>query len=145
MNWRMLVPRRQSLINNEPMHLIQRIGLQLKMQDGGWEHYTNSIYNAYVQNSQLKIVVIEPSTYNSTVWSSESLRELTFGVFATKIRLLYGKGLWPAWWLLGRDHQYNLIYPTTGEIDILEMWRGSSMTNYTDQFAHGTFHWNSAS
>ena len=115
------------------------------MMDGGLQHYVDSIYNAYVQNNQLTLVVNEPPLYNSSCLTSEDLQEFTYGVFAAKIRLLYGKGLWPAWWLLGHDSKYGLRWPTTGEIDILEMWGGSQQPNYTDQFAHGTLHFNNQS
>ncbi len=115
------------------------------MQDAGSQHYVDSIYNAYVQNGQLTIVIMEPPKYNSSCLSSENLQEFTFAVFAAKIRLPYGKGLWPAWWLLGHDHKYGLTRPTTGEIDILEMWGGSHVTNFTDQIAHATCHFNNQS
>jgi hypothetical protein len=109
------------------------------------EHYIDSIYNAYVQNNQLILTIMGPPTYNSSCLSSEDLQEFTFGVFAAKIRLPYGKGLWPAWWLVGHDHKYGLIRPTTGEIDIVEMWGGSHVTNFTDQIAHATIHFNNQS
>jgi hypothetical protein len=39
----------------------------------------------------------------------------------------------------------NLTWLTNGEIDILEMWGGSKTPNFTDQYAHGTLHWNNES
>lgn len=78
----------------------------------------DSIYNAYVQNDQLTIVTMEPPKYNSSCLSSENLQEFTFAVFDAKIRLPYGK-----------DHKYGLTRLTTGEVDILEMWGGSHVTN----------------
>jgi beta-glucanase (GH16 family) len=136
----------QATINGQPAYSPnQENWASYHMQDGGWEHYTDSIYNAYVQNGQLTLVVMEPPTYNSSCLSSENLQEFTFGVFAAKIRLPYGRGLWPAWWLLGHDQKYGLTWPTTGEIDILEMWGGNNVSNYTDQFAHGTLHFNNQS
>lgn len=43
------------------------------------------------------------------------------------------------------DHRYNLTWPTTGEIDIVEMF-GSMINNYTgDMHPHATVHWNNAS
>ncbi len=66
-------------------------------------------------------------------------------LYAPVLCLPYGKGIWPAWWLVGHDHKYNLTWPTVGEIDILEMWGGSKISNYTDQYAHGTVHWNNQS
>jgi beta-glucanase (GH16 family) len=110
----------------------------------GLENFTDSIYNAYIQNSQLKIVAIKEG-YTSGMLSSQNLQEFTFGIFAAKIRLPYGKGMWPAWWLRGDDHRYNLTWPTVGEIDILEMWGGTKVPHFTDQYVHGTIHWNNES
>jgi beta-glucanase (GH16 family) len=45
----------------------------------------------------------------------------------------------------GNGVQYGLGWPTAGEIDILEMYGGNSVANYTDQNAHGTVHWNNQS
>lgn len=136
----------QATINGQPAYAPNPENWAFyNMMDGGWEHYVDSIYHAYVQNNQLTLAVTGPSTYNSSCLTSENLQEFTYGVFAAKIRLPYGKGLWPAWWLLGHDSKYGLRWPTTGEIDILEMWGGGQVSNYTDQFAHGTLHFNNMS
>ena len=112
--------------------------------DDGIENYTDSIYNAYVQNNQLTIVAMK-ERYTSAMLTAENLQEFTFGVFAAKICLPYGKGIWSAWWMYGDDHQTGLSWSTVGEIDTLEMWGGSEMANYRDQYAHGTVHWNNQS
>lgn len=112
--------------------------------DGGMGNYTDSIYNSYVQDGQLTIVAMrEPLT--SAMLRSQHLQEFIFGTFAAKIRLPYGQGMWPAWWLKGVDYQYNLTWPTTGEIDILEMVGGKIRANLTDHCAFGTIHWNNES
>jgi beta-glucanase (GH16 family) len=41
--------------------------------------------------------------------------DFTYGSAAARIKMTEGKGLWPAWWLLGNDR-----WPQTGEIDIME-------------------------
>ena len=41
--------------------------------------------------------------------------EFTYGTAAARIKMTEGKGLWPAWWLLGNGN-----WPQTGEIDIME-------------------------
>jgi beta-glucanase (GH16 family) len=110
----------------------------------GLENFTDSIQNTYVQNNKLTIVAMKQG-YTSGMLSSQNLQEFTFGIFAAKIHLPYGKGIWPAWWLRGDDHRYNLTWPTVGEIDILEMWGGSKMPYFTDQYIHGTIHWNNQS
>ena len=137
----------QAIINGQPAYApnpnnwAHRLGYHL---DDGIERYTNSIQNAYVQNNQLIIVAIHDG-YTSAMLSSCDLQEFTFGVFAAKIRVPYGRGMWPAWWMVGNDHRYNLSWPTTGEIDILEMY-GGTVNNYTgDLIPHANVHWNNAS
>jgi beta-glucanase (GH16 family) len=113
--------------------------------DIGIETFTDSIQNAYVQNSQLKIVAIKEKGYTSALLSSLNLQEFALGVFAAKIRLPYGQGIWPAWWMVGNGEKYNLTWPTTGEIDILEMIGGNKRANLTDKNAQGTIHFNNQS
>ena len=139
----------QAIINGQPAYSPNpanwrhEIGMHL---DGGLENYSNSIYNSYVQNGQLTIVAMkENESYISSMLSSCFRQEFTFGKFVAKIILPYGRGIWPAWWMVGQDHRYNLSWPTTGEIDILEMWGGNNKINFTDQYAHATIHWNNAS
>jgi len=111
---------------------------------GGIQNYTDSIYNAYVQKSQLTIVALKEG-YTSAMLHSQFLQEFTFGIFAAKIRLPYGQGMWPAWWMVGNALKYSLHWPTDGEIDILEMYGGNKRPNMTDQCARGTIHWNNES
>jgi hypothetical protein len=46
---------------------------------------------------------------------------------------------------VGHDHETNLNWPSVGEIDTMEMYGGSKIPNYTDQYAHATVHWNNQS
>ena len=112
----------------------------------GIQNYTDSIYNSYVQNNQLTIAVLKESCTSARL-RSQNLQQFAFGIFAAKIRLPYGQGICPAWWLLGNGDKYNVSWPTTGEIDILEMPRGNKNSTGTrsDQTAHATVHWNSKS
>ncbi len=50
--------------------------------------------------------------------------EFTYGTAAARIKMTEGKGLWPAWWLLG-----NGGWPQTGEIDIMEFVGESEWVN----------------
>jgi beta-glucanase (GH16 family) len=137
----------QAIINGKPAYApnpknwLRRPGTH---RDEGLENYTESIQNSYIQNGHLKIVAMKEG-YQSAMLSSTGLQEFTFGIFAAKIRLPFGKGIWPAWWMYGHDYKNNLTWPTVGEIDILEMFGGSQMPNYTDQYAHATVHWNNQS
>jgi beta-glucanase (GH16 family) len=139
----------QAIINGQPAYApnpknwAHKIGPDI---DGGIQNYTDSIQNAYVQNNQLTIAVLKESC-TSAMLRGQDLQEFTFGVFAAKIRLPYGQGMWPAWWMVGNAVKYKLWWPTEGEIDILEMIGGNTRpnVNLTDQYAHATVHWNNQS
>ena len=113
--------------------------------NGGLQNYTNSTDNVYVQDNQLTIVA-QKEGFTSGMLSSVYLQQFTFGKFAAKLRTPYGKGMWPAWWLVGNAWDtYHLYWPTVGEIDILEMVGGEKGQQPGDEVAHGTVHWNNAS
>ena len=49
----------------------------------------------------------------------------TYGRIAARIQLPYGRGIWPAFWMLGSNIDENggdTPWPDSGEIDILEMY-----------------------
>ncbi len=46
--------------------------------------------------------------YTSAMCQCYNLQQLTFGTFVAKMRLPYGQGMWPAWWLLGNGNKYKL-------------------------------------
>ncbi len=101
----------------------------------GWgnqelQYYTNRTENVKVENGFLLITAQEESfegaSYTSARLKTEGLFEQQYGRFEARIRLPYGKGLWPAFWLLGNDCDTN-IWPQCGEIDIME-YLGDSPT-----------------
>ena len=108
--------------------------------DNGWgnnelQYYTNRRENASVQNGVLIVSAIEESFQGSGYTSARLLTkgkfEQTYGRFEARIRLPYGQGMWPAFWLLGADcgdgTDGTLVWPACGEIDIMEN-RGSEPT-----------------
>ncbi|MBT4033358.1 MAG: glycoside hydrolase family 16 protein [Candidatus Marinimicrobia bacterium] len=71
--------------------------------------------------------------YTSARITTQGLRESTYGRFEARIKLPWGQGLWPAFWLLGSD--FNTAgWPHCGEIDIME-YRGQEPS-----IIHGTLH-----
>jgi len=71
--------------------------------------------------------------YTSARMTTQGVFETTFGRFEARIKLPWGQGLWPAFWLLGSD--FNTAgWPHCGEIDIME-YRGQEPT-----IIHGTLH-----
>jgi beta-glucanase (GH16 family) len=111
--------------------------------DNGWgnaelQSYTNNPENVSLDGEgNLAITAIE-ATPGSYVFSSariktQGLFDQTYGRFEARIKLPYGPGIWPAFWMLGSDIDSN-PWPQCGEIDIME-FRGQE-TN----LIHGTLH-----
>lgn len=59
--------------------------------------------------------------------------DVTYGRVESRIKLPYGQGMWPAFWMLGTDHM-TTGWPQCGEIDIME-FRGQNPDTI-----HGTLH-----
>ena len=97
--------------------------------ENGWgnnelQYYTNRTENVTVQNGVL-IISAKQEEFNGASYTSARLLtkgkfEQTYGRFEARIRLPYGQGLWPAFWLLGDDSNGTEIWPQIGEIDIME-------------------------
>jgi beta-glucanase (GH16 family) len=94
----------------------------------GWgnnelQYYTDRTENVTVENGYLLITAKEEafngSNYTSARIKSEGLFEQAYGRFEARIKVPYGKGYWPAFWLLGNDCDQN-AWPQCGEIDIME-------------------------
>ncbi|PTX61548.1 glycosyl hydrolase family 16 [Kordia periserrulae] len=83
--------------------------------------YTSNAENVEVQNGLLVITARENGSggYTSARIKTEGLFEQQYGRFEARIRLPQGKGLWPAFWLLGNNCDQN-PWPACGEIDIME-------------------------
>jgi len=94
----------------------------------GWgnnelQYYTDRPENVVAQNGVLIITAREESFEGSNYTSARLLTkgkfERQYGRFEARIWLPSGKGIWPAFWMLGADIDTN-IWPGCGEIDILE-------------------------
>jgi beta-glucanase (GH16 family) len=101
----------------------------------GWgnnelEYYTDRPENIKVENGMLKITAIkEPymgSSYTSARILSKGKFAQKYGRFEARIKMPYGQGMWPAFWLLG-DNSDIVTWPDCGEIDIME-FRGQQPT-----------------
>lgn len=73
------------------------------------------------------------SAYTSARITTEGLFEKTYGRFEASIKLPWGQGLWPAFWLLGANID-DVGWPDCGEIDIME-FRGQETSRI-----HGSLH-----
>ncbi len=101
----------------------------------GWgnnelEYYTDRTENVTVQNGYLIITAIKESYKGSGYTSARLLTkgkfDQTYGRFEARMKLPWGQGLWPAFWMLGADIDSN-PWPAAGEIDIMES-RGQEPT-----------------
>ncbi len=94
------------------------------------QYYTNRSENVIVQNGHLIITArkeaFEGSGYTSARLTTRGKFEQAYGRYEARIRLPYGQGIWPAFWLLGADTQGE-VWPQIGEIDIME-YRGQNPT-----------------
>src|ERR1022692_1508119 len=120
---------------------------------GGWgnneaETYTNSPNNVF-QDGQGNLVIraIRDSSGNYTSarlqtgapGASTQTTDLRwqYGRIEARIKLPFGQGVWPAFWMLGEDVA-TVSWPTCGEVDIMENFgtfnNNASINNGT---AHG--------
>ncbi len=110
--------------------------------DWGWgnnelQYYTDRSENIKVEDGMLHITALQESYegagYTSARILTKGLFEQTYGRFETRIKLPWGQGIWPAFWLLGNNID-DVSWPQCGEIDIME-YRGQNPTE-----ALGTVH-----
>lgn len=90
-----------------------------------WEAYTNRPENVRVENGMLVIEareepeLIAGRNYSSARIKTQGLHAWQYGRIEARIKLPYGQGIWPAFWMLGDDINKK-GWPAAGEIDILE-------------------------
>jgi len=114
---------------------------------GGWgnnelEYYTNRIQNAWQQDGNLLIKVLQEKYKGadgvSRNFTSARLKTLgkfsqTYGRFEARMKIPRGQGIWPAFWMLGNDIE-KPGWPDCGEIDIMEN------IGKEPALVHGTIH-----
>jgi beta-glucanase (GH16 family) len=107
--------------------------------NGELEDYTNRPENVRVENGMLIIEArsesYEGARYTSARLKSQSLQEFQYGRIEARMKLPYGQGIWPAFWMLGNDIGRTASWPGCGEIDILEYIGKTPDTIY--QTIHG--------
>jgi beta-glucanase (GH16 family) len=88
-----------------------------------WQFYTDRPENARIENGMLVIEAREEQfvsrNYTSARLKTEGLFSFTYGRVEARMKLPFGNGIWPAFWMLGDD--FALVgWPRCGEIDIME-------------------------
>lgn len=116
----------------------------------GWgneelQYYTGSSENACLDGAgNLAIAVRRPDPqvrdsrysgcgYTSARLISKDRMAVRYGLVQARIRLPLGRGIWPAFWMLGQDID-EVGWPQCGEIDIMENFGKDPAT------VHGTVH-----
>ncbi|MGE5811545.1 MAG: family 16 glycosylhydrolase, partial [Ignavibacteria bacterium] len=111
----------------------------------GWgnnelQFYTNRDVNSYIDSGKLVIKAVAENysgrSYTSARLKTQGKRFWQYGKVESRLKLPFGQGIWPAFWMLGENITYT-GWPACGEIDIMEMIGGSGRENTV----HGTAHW----
>lgn len=102
------------------------------------QYYTAEPRNAFIENGALVIQALKES-YNGKAYTSARLntdhkKDWLYGRVDVRAKLPYGRGMWPAIWMLPTDWVYG-GWPASGEIDIMELL-GHEPTKI-----YGTIHW----
>jgi beta-glucanase (GH16 family) len=93
---------------------------------GGWgnnelQNYTNSTANVNVSGGTLKINAIESGgNYTSGRIVTKNKAYFAYGKMVARLKLPFGQGIWPAFWMLPNDNYYG-GWPYSGELDIMEL------------------------
>ena len=106
------------------------------------EYYTARPQNLRVKNGNLEMIAVKETytgadgvtrNYTSARLNTKGKFDQAYGRFEARIKIPYGQGVWPAFWMLGNDDG-KVGWPTCGEIDIMEN------IGREPAIAHGTIH-----
>lgn len=94
--------------------------------------YTNSTDNSYVENGHLRITALKGTytsrgrtyNYSSARLTAYSKYSFLYGRIEARIKMPSAEGTWPAFWTMGNTG----VWPTCGEVDIVEYGAGKSPT-----------------
>ncbi|MBU1097601.1 MAG: glycosyl hydrolase family 16 [Ignavibacteriae bacterium HGW-Ignavibacteriae-2] len=109
------------------------------------QYYTDREENSFVKDGALHIVALQEEFtgsdgkryYTSARMTTQETKSFMYGRIEAKLKLPYGQGIWPAFWMLGLNIS-EVGWPKCGEIDIMEMIGGG---DGRDNVTHGTLHW----
>ena len=89
----------------------------------GWGNNEKQIYtnqNHSIKDGNLLIEAKKTTdNYSSTRITTQGKKEFLYGRIKARAKLPVGKGIWPAFWMLGNNIK-SVGWPKCGEIDILE-------------------------
>jgi len=88
-----------------------------------YQFYTDRPENVRLENGNLVIEARKEffirRQYTSGRIKTQGLLSFTYGRVEARMKLPYGQGIWPAFWMLG-DNIDEVPWPLSGEIDIME-------------------------
>ena len=106
-----------------------------------WEYYTSRKENAYVKDGVLHIRAqkenYEGQKYTSARMLTKGKFAFKYGTVEARIALPTGKGIWPAFWMLGENFD-TVGWPACGEIDIIEAVNSENKIYGTNHWANGS-------
>jgi len=106
-----------------------------------WEYYTDRKENAYIKDGVLHIRAqkedYKGSKYTSARMITKDKFSFTYGTVEARIALPTGKGIWPAFWMLGENFD-KVGWPGCGEIDIIEAVNSENIVYGTNHWANGS-------
>ena len=101
----------------------------------GWgnqerEYYTDDVANAQQRGGSLVITATRDGAADHSCWygtcqftsarmATQGKFTQTYGRFESRLKIPFGQGIWPAFWMLGEDIG-SVGWPACGEIDIME-------------------------
>lgn len=101
-------------------------GLPVGWGNNELQYYTDRPENIKVEGGMLHITArqesFEGSAYTSARITTKGKVEQRYGRIEARMQLPWGRGLWPAFWMLGSNID-EVEWPQCGEIDIME-YRG---------------------
>ena len=111
-------------------------GYDIGTGNNGWgnnelQYYTDRPENVVVEDGVLKITALretfEGSPYTSARLLTKGKFEQQYGRIEARVKIPFGRGIWPAFWMLGNDID-QVSWPQCGEIDIFENFGQSPST-----------------
>ncbi|MGC8824701.1 MAG: family 16 glycosylhydrolase [Bacteroidales bacterium] len=104
------------------------------------QYYTDRPENLRVEGGNLVIEARKETyltrNYTSARITTQKKVAFRYGRIEARMKLPYGKGIWPAFWMLGESIS-SVGWSNCGEIDIMEMIGGGS----NDSKVYFTLHW----
>ncbi len=102
------------------------------------QYYTSRPENCTLKEGML-VITGKKENYGGMSYTSARIKtkqNWEYGKFEARIKLPYGKGIWPAFWMLGKNIS-SVGWPACGELDIMELTGGGN----GDKTVYGTAHW----